>query len=131
MLDSLLARVASGTETLVIARSEGQLVGFAVLAMDESPLRRHWATVKRVQIRPELQGRGVGALLMQGVHDVARRMGMTNAASRAVGLANGRNPIPIVIPCHRVIGADGSLTGYGGGVERKQALLALEQDTLF
>ena len=58
-------------------------------------------------------------------------MGMTNAASRAVGLANGRNPIPIVIPCHRVIGADGSLTGYGGGVERKQVLLALEQDALF
>ena len=54
-----------------------------------------------------------------------------NAASRAVGLANGRNPIPIVIPCHRVIGADGSLTGYGGGVERKQVLLALEQDALF
>ena len=63
--------------------------------------------------------------------EVARRMGMTNAASRAVGLANGRNPIPIVIPCHRVVGADGSLTGYGGGVERKQVLLALEQDALF
>ena len=63
--------------------------------------------------------------------EVARRMGMTNSASRAVGLANGRNPIPIVIPCHRVIGADGSLTGYGGGVERKQVLLALEQNALF
>jgi methylated-DNA-[protein]-cysteine S-methyltransferase len=47
--------------------------------------------------------------------------------SRAVGLANGSNPIPIVIPCHRVIGADGSLTGYGGGLHRKQALLDLEQ----
>ena len=47
-------------------------------------------------------------------------------ASRAVGLANGRNPIPIIIPCHRVIGADGSLTGYGGGMQRKQWLLALE-----
>lgn len=46
--------------------------------------------------------------------------------SRAVGLANGRNPIPVIIPCHRVIGADGSLTGYGGGIERKRALLALE-----
>ena len=55
----------------------------------------------------------------------------TNAASRAVGLANGRNPIPIVIPCHRVIGADGSLTGYAGGMERKQTLLELEQDALF
>jgi methylated-DNA-[protein]-cysteine S-methyltransferase len=47
-------------------------------------------------------------------------------ASRAVGLANGRNPISIVVPCHRVIGADGSLTGYGGGLERKQWLLAHE-----
>jgi methylated-DNA-[protein]-cysteine S-methyltransferase len=47
-------------------------------------------------------------------------------AVRAVGLANGRNPIPIIIPCHRVIGADGSLTGYGGGMDRKQWLLALE-----
>ena len=48
-------------------------------------------------------------------------------ASRAVGLANGRNPISIIIPCHRVIGANGSLTGYGGGMERKQLLLELEQ----
>ncbi|WP_182526148.1 methylated-DNA--[protein]-cysteine S-methyltransferase [Nocardioides dongkuii] len=62
---------------------------------------------------------------------VARRLGMTNAASRAVGLANGRNPIPIVVPCHRVIGADGTLTGYAGGLERKQLLLGLEQDALF
>jgi len=49
------------------------------------------------------------------------------AAVRAVGLANGRNPISIIIPCHRVIGANGSLTGYGGGMERKQWLLDLEQ----
>jgi methylated-DNA-[protein]-cysteine S-methyltransferase len=47
---------------------------------------------------------------------------------RAVGLANGRNPISIVVPCHRVIGADGSLVGYGGGIERKRALLALEAE---
>jgi methylated-DNA-[protein]-cysteine S-methyltransferase len=47
-------------------------------------------------------------------------------AVRAVGLANGRNPLSIVVPCHRVIGSDGSLTGYGGGVERKQWLLAHE-----
>ena len=48
-------------------------------------------------------------------------------AVRAVGLANGRNPIAIIIPCHRVIGANGSLTGYGGGMARKQLLLDLEQ----
>jgi methylated-DNA-[protein]-cysteine S-methyltransferase len=48
-------------------------------------------------------------------------------ASRAVGLANGRNPIAIVVPCHRVVGADGKLTGYGGGLERKRQLLDLER----
>ena len=49
------------------------------------------------------------------------------AASRAVGLANGRNPVSIIVPCHRVIGADGSLTGYGGGLGRKRYLLDLER----
>ncbi|HEX2892599.1 MAG TPA: methylated-DNA--[protein]-cysteine S-methyltransferase [Marmoricola sp.] len=63
--------------------------------------------------------------------EIAHRLGHTNAASRAVGLANGRNPIPIVIPCHRVIGANGSLTGYAGGLDRKQLLLGLEQEALF
>ena len=63
--------------------------------------------------------------------EIARRLGKSNAASRAVGLANGSNPIPIVIPCHRVIGANGTLTGYAGGVARKQTLLELEQDALF
>jgi methylated-DNA-[protein]-cysteine S-methyltransferase len=47
-------------------------------------------------------------------------------AVRAVGLANGRNPLPIIVPCHRVVGADGSLTGYGGGLEAKRLLLDLE-----
>jgi methylated-DNA-[protein]-cysteine S-methyltransferase len=50
--------------------------------------------------------------------------------ARAVGAANGRNPVPIIVPCHRVIGADGSLTGYGGGLQRKQALLDLERKSL-
>ncbi|GAA4802906.1 methylated-DNA--[protein]-cysteine S-methyltransferase [Nocardioides caeni] len=63
--------------------------------------------------------------------EIAARLGKTNAASRAVGVANGANPIPIVIPCHRVIGANGTLTGYAGGLERKQTLLELEQDALF
>ncbi|MCH0542431.1 methylated-DNA--[protein]-cysteine S-methyltransferase [Streptomyces sp. MUM 203J] len=48
------------------------------------------------------------------------------AATRAVGLANGRNPVGIIVPCHRVVGADGSLTGYGGGLARKQRLLTFE-----
>ena len=57
--------------------------------------------------------------------ELAARIGKPDAV-RAVGLANGRNPIPIVVPCHRVIGANGSLTGFGGGLERKQWLLAHE-----
>jgi methylated-DNA-[protein]-cysteine S-methyltransferase len=57
---------------------------------------------------------------------LAQQLGDPRAV-RAVGLANGRNPISIVIPCHRVIGADGSLTGYGGGLPRKQWLLAHER----
>ncbi len=58
--------------------------------------------------------------------ELAAHIGKPNA-SRAVGLANGKNPIGIVVPCHRVIGASGSLTGYGGGLERKRALLDLER----
>src|SRR5277367_3545053 len=56
---------------------------------------------------------------------LAKRIGNPNA-SRAVGLANGRNPIAVIVPCHRVIGADGSLTGFGGGLPRKQWLLTHE-----
>ena len=58
--------------------------------------------------------------------ELARRVGTPNG-SRAVGLANGSNPIAIVVPCHRVIGSNGKLTGYGGGLDNKQTLLALER----
>jgi methylated-DNA-[protein]-cysteine S-methyltransferase len=58
--------------------------------------------------------------------EIARVIG-SPSASRAVGAANGRNPIPIVVPCHRVIGADGTLTGFGGGLDAKRWLLAHEQ----
>jgi len=58
--------------------------------------------------------------------DIAEKIGRPKAA-RAVGLANNRNPIPIIIPCHRVIGADGSLVGYGGGLDIKKRLLELEK----
>jgi methylated-DNA-[protein]-cysteine S-methyltransferase len=77
----------------------------------------------------QLLGIGYGDTASYG--EIAKRLGKSNAASRAVGLANGSNPIPIVIPCHRVIGANGTLTGYAGGIERKQALLEIEQDALF
>ena len=58
--------------------------------------------------------------------EIARRIGRADEP-RAVGSANGSNPVSIIVPCHRVIGADGSLTGYGGGLERKRYLLELEQ----
>ena len=58
--------------------------------------------------------------------EIARRIGQPGAA-RAVGLANGRNPIAVIVPCHRVIGANGALTGYAGGLQAKRALLDLEQ----
>lgn len=58
--------------------------------------------------------------------EIANRLGRPKA-SRAVGAANGRNPLPIVIPCHRVIGSNGALTGFGGGIETKKALLDLER----
>lgn len=58
--------------------------------------------------------------------DIARALGLSAGAARAVGGAVGRNPVSILIPCHRIVGAGGRLTGYAGGLERKRALLALE-----
>jgi methylated-DNA-[protein]-cysteine S-methyltransferase len=77
--------------------------------------RRVWAALREIPF---------GETLSYG--QLAGRIGRPTAM-RAVGLANGRNPIGIVVPCHRVVGAGGGLTGYGGGVERKQYLLELEQ----
>ncbi len=81
------------------------------------------------QVWDQLMLIGYGETASYG--EIARRLGRSNAASRAVGLANGQNPIPIVVPCHRVIGSTGLLTGYAGGVERKRLLLDLEQEALF
>ena len=72
----------------------------------------------------ELRRIPYGATISYG--QLAQRLG-DPAASRAVGAANGRNPLPIVVPCHRVIGADGSLTGFGGGLPTKKFLLEHEQ----
>jgi methylated-DNA-[protein]-cysteine S-methyltransferase len=63
--------------------------------------------------------------------EIAARLGLSGHGARAVGVANGRNPIPVVVPCHRVVGASGALTGYGGGMERKRVLLDLEGSALF
>jgi methylated-DNA-[protein]-cysteine S-methyltransferase len=70
-----------------------------------------------------LQSIDYGTTISYG--ELAVRIGNPRAV-RAVGLANGRNPISIIVPCHRVIGANGKLTGYGGGLDRKQTLLSLE-----
>jgi methylated-DNA-[protein]-cysteine S-methyltransferase len=80
--------------------------------------RKVWSALERIPY---------GETLSYG--ELARRIGNPKA-SRAVGLANGANPIPIIIPCHRVIGSDGTLTGYGGGLAIKEKLLALEQKQL-
>ena len=78
----------------------------------------------QLRVWEELQRIPYGETISYG--ELAQRIG-NPSASRAVGAANGRNPIPIVIPCHRVIGAGGSLTGFGGGLEVKRALLDLER----
>jgi methylated-DNA-[protein]-cysteine S-methyltransferase len=95
---------------------DGQRVAF------EIPLVMHGTTFER-RVWSALQEIPYGETVSYG--ELARRIGQPSA-SRAVGLANGRNPISVVVPCHRVIGANGSLTGYGGGIERKRLLLELE-----
>ena len=85
-------------------------------------------TAFQMKVWRELQKIPYGSVISYG--ELARRIGMPTA-SRAVGAANGSNPIPIVIPCHRVIGSNGKLTGYGGGVQIKEALLRLENARLF
>jgi methylated-DNA-[protein]-cysteine S-methyltransferase len=81
----------------------------------------------QLRVWDELLGIPYGETISYG--ELARRVG-NPSASRAVGAANGHNPISIVVPCHRVIGANGSLTGYGGGLDRKRTLLGLEAATL-
>lgn len=86
------------------------------------PLKPH-GTEFQLQVLDELQKIPYGTTTSYG--DIASRIGRPKAV-RAVGAANGRNPLPIVIPCHRVIGASGDLTGFGGGIPTKKALLQLE-----
>lgn len=79
----------------------------------------------QVQVLEELQRIPYGETTSYG--DIAKRIGRPKAV-RAVGAANGRNPLPIIIPCHRVIGSSGDLTGFGGGLDTKEALLRLEAE---
>ena len=80
-------------------------------------------TAFQLRVWKELRRISYGETISYG--ELARRIGKPTA-SRAVGAANGRNPLAIVVPCHRVIGADGTLTGYGGGISRKEWLLRHE-----
>jgi methylated-DNA-[protein]-cysteine S-methyltransferase len=96
---------------------EGDLAAFdgiGVLARGTAFQERVWGTL-----------RAIPAGRTASYADMAERIGQPSAV-RAVGLANGQNPVPIIIPCHRVIGRDGSLTGFGGGLERKAWLLRHE-----
>jgi len=79
----------------------------------------------QVSVLKALQNIPYGETVSYG--EIAKRIGRPKAV-RAVGAANGRNPIPIVVPCHRVIGSGGDLTGFGGGLDTKEALLRLEAE---
>jgi methylated-DNA-[protein]-cysteine S-methyltransferase len=103
-----------GFSDRVLAYYKGDLRAIDGLAArgDGTPFQeRVWAELRRIKM---------GTTISYG--ELASRLGNRNAM-RAVGLANGRNPISVVVPCHRVIGSDGTLTGYGGGVARKNWLL--------
>lgn len=115
-------------EVLVAARTQleayfaGDLKDFDLpLAAAGTPFQQKvWEALRRIDY---------GETVTYG--EIARRLGLPPGASRAVGLANGRNPIAIVVPCHRVIGGKGKLVGYAGGLDRKQKLLSLESAALF
>ena len=125
------------------ARTGRRVTDDAVLVETERQLREYFAlerTTFDLPLRPAgtpFQQRVWTALLdvpygrTASYGQIAARLDLPPGASRAVGLANGSNPVSIVVPCHRIIGSDGSLTGYGGGLERKRFLLDLEQGALF
>ncbi|WP_406005944.1 methylated-DNA--[protein]-cysteine S-methyltransferase [Streptomyces sp. NBC_00637] len=113
------ATVFRAVEEQLEAYFGGGLQDFSLpLHLDGTPFQRSvWDELRKI---PYGETRTYGAL--------AEALGKPTA-SRAVGLANGRNPIGIIVPCHRVIGAGGGLTGYGGGLERKRRLLDFEGGT--
>jgi methylated-DNA-[protein]-cysteine S-methyltransferase len=101
-----------------------QLTAYFAGTLKEFDLKlRPGGTEFQLQVLDELQKIPYGTTTSYG--EIARRIGRPKAV-RAVGRANGRNPIPIIIPCHRVIGSTGHLTGFGGGLPTKEALLRLE-----
>jgi methylated-DNA-[protein]-cysteine S-methyltransferase len=120
------ARPASqGLDAIPLAAAASQLAEYFAGRRTEFDLpvemagtdfqRRVWAALREIPY---------GETVSYG--ELARELGQASA-SRAVGLANGKNPVSVIVPCHRVVGSDGSLTGYGGGLDRKRFLLDLEQ----
>ena len=123
--EELLGQRADAADDDVLVKAAGQLESYFAgqLTDFDLPLELQGTGFQRT-VWDHLRDIPYGETISYG--ELARRIGQPTA-SRAVGLANGRNPISIVVPCHRVVGANGSLTGYGGGIERKQFLLGLEQ----
>jgi methylated-DNA-[protein]-cysteine S-methyltransferase len=109
--------VLKATRAALAAYFHGELEAAAGLPLDLQGTAFQRAVWQALRAIPAAQPQGYGAL--------AQRLGRSGAA-RAVGAAVGRNPVSVLVPCHRVLGADGSLTGYAGGLARKQALLAHE-----
>lgn len=117
-------------DDVILARATAQLAAYFAgeredfdlpLAPEGTPFQQQvWAELRQIPY---------GSTASYG--EIAARLGRTGHGARAVGVANGRNPIPVIVPCHRVVGASGALTGYGGGMERKRLLLHLEGATLF
>lgn len=110
--EALLDRAVSWLECYFAG--EAPAVAFPVSPQGTSFQQRVWAELRRIPY---------GETVSYG--ELAARLGCPSA--RAVGAAVGRNPVSVIVPCHRVLGADGSLTGYAGGLERKRALLELER----
>ena len=109
----------------VLSDAAAQLEAYFAGELDrfELPLSPHGTAFQR-RVWDQVAAIPYGATTTYGA--IAAAIGRPSAC-RAVGAANGRNPLPIVVPCHRVLGSEGALTGYGGGLERKRALLDLER----
>lgn len=119
------AEPGPGPQAEVLELTEHQLAEYFAGERQEFNIPLHMpGTPFQQQVWAGLRQIPFGETISYG--ELARRLGQPNA-SRAVGLANGKNPVSIIVPCHRVIGASGRLTGYGGGLDRKQLLLDLER----
>jgi methylated-DNA-[protein]-cysteine S-methyltransferase len=132
--EALVTESSGTSDDALLSEAQRQLVSYFEGRLKEFDLPlapvgsdfqlRVWEQLRRIRF---------GTTVSYG--DIAARLGMPPGASRAVGLANGANPIAIIVPCHRVIGSDGTLVGYAGGLHRKRYLLELEaptvQDSLF